>query len=199
MDRYTDFEDLARHETEGVDYVIAARQGGSGIAVIAPHGGGIEPGTADVAHAVAADQHAFAAFKGIKKAGNAVLHLASDRFDEPDAAGIAAQALTVCTIHGCRGNGERVYVGGRDEGLKERIIQALKGAGFEAEACHQPGLEGTNPNNICNRCRSGRGVQIEISRGMREKMVEGLSKRSVRKRSGTFYRFVRALKEAIEA
>lgn len=197
MDRYTSFGELVRYETEGTDYVILVRKGSSSIAIIAPHGG-IEPGTTDIADAVAADQHAFAAFKGIKKAGNADLHIRSDRFDEPVALRIAEKARMVVTIHGCRGEAEGVFVGGRDADIKQRIIDTLKGAGFHVEESLRPALRGRSPRNICNRCFSGRGVQIEISRGLREKMFEDLSKRSTREKTETFYRFVRAIKEPID-
>jgi phage replication-related protein YjqB (UPF0714/DUF867 family) len=198
MDKYTSFGELARHETEEADYVILARKGPSPVAVIVPHGGGIEPGTADIADAVAADQHAFAAFKGLKKTGNADLHIRSDRFDEPTAVRTAEQARVVVTIHGCQGEDERVYVGGRNDDLKRKIIDALSLAGFHAEESQKPGLGGKSRQNICNRCRTGRGVQIEISRGLRARMFEGLARRSIRKKTQTFYRFVRAIKDAID-
>jgi len=198
IDKYTGFKELTRHEIEGVDYVILARKGTSSIAVIAPHGGGIEPGTADIADAVAADRHTFSAFKGIKKTGNAILHITSDRFDEPTALKIAEQARMVITIHGCRGQEERVYVGGRDDAVKKRVINALNRAGFHAEESLKPGLRGKNPENICNRCRTGLGVQIEISKGLRTRMFEGLGKRSIRKKTETFYSFVRVLRDAID-
>ena len=197
MDKYAGYRELTQHETEGVDYVILARKGRSSIAIIAPHGGGIEPGTADIADAVAADQHAFSAFKGIKKTGNSDLHIKSDRFDEPTAVRIAEQAELVVTIHGCRGKEEVVYVGGRNRNLKARIIYTLNMAGFHSEESLKPGLRGKNPENICNRCRTGHGIQIEISKGLRTKMFEGLGKRPIRNKTETFYTFVRVLRDAI--
>jgi phage replication-related protein YjqB (UPF0714/DUF867 family) len=198
MDKYRSCRELTRYETEGTDYEILAREGSTSIAIIAPHGGGIEPGTADVADAVAADRHAFAAFKGIKKTGNATLHIRSDRFDEPTAVKLAEQCRMVVTIHGCRGQEERVYVGGRNHKVKTRIIDALNRAGFHAQESLEPGLKGDSRQNICNRCRTGEGVQIEISRGLRARTFEGLARRSIRKKTGTFYRFVKAIKGAIE-
>lgn len=67
MDKYANYDDLKQHEKEGEDYVILSREGYSGIAVIAPHGGGIEPGTVDIADGIAGGRHSFYAFKGIKK------------------------------------------------------------------------------------------------------------------------------------
>ena len=45
-DKYRDYADLAAHEKEGADYRITVLRRPSPIAVIAPHGGGIEPQTA---------------------------------------------------------------------------------------------------------------------------------------------------------
>jgi len=36
---------------------------------MAPHGGGIEPGTIDIADAIARSEYTFYAFQGIKKRG----------------------------------------------------------------------------------------------------------------------------------
>ena len=124
MDKYADYDDLKRHEIKGEDYVILSRTGNSRIAVIAPHGGGIEPGTVDIADVLAGAEHSFYAFKGIKKKGNAVLHISSTRFDEPEGITIAEKAEIVVSIHGCRGKDDTVFVGGRNQNLKEKICYA---------------------------------------------------------------------------
>jgi phage replication-related protein YjqB (UPF0714/DUF867 family) len=166
---------------------------------MAPHGGGIEPGTVDVADAVAAGDHTFYAFKGLKARGNAGLHINSNRFDEPVGVRAAAAARVVVTIHGSRDMEAVVHVGGKNRVLKERIVAALNRAGFQAAICETPGLRGIQAENICNRCRSGAGVQLEISRGMREKLFENLHHRSLRKKTVLFYRFVEALREVLRA
>ena len=51
-DKYPDFDTLSRHETAGVDYQILARRSRAGFAIVAPHGGGIEPGTSEIADAI---------------------------------------------------------------------------------------------------------------------------------------------------
>ncbi|OQX66070.1 MAG: hypothetical protein B5M55_01415 [Desulfococcus sp. 4484_242] len=198
MDLYRSFEALARDQTEGVDYIIIARQASSAIAIIAPHAGGIEPGTGDIADAIAADRYCFGAFKGIKETGNADLHIGSDRFDEPILSSMAGDAHVVVTIHGCCGETEQVYVGGRHEDLKQRFVHALKKAGFHAEESLRPGLKGKSRGNLCNRCRTGRGVQIEISKGLREHMVEGLGRRLIRKKTAVFYRFVHVIQAVLD-
>jgi phage replication-related protein YjqB (UPF0714/DUF867 family) len=53
------------------------------VAVIAPHGGGIEPGTSELATAIAGDDFSLYLFEGLKSAGNGELHITSTNFDEP--------------------------------------------------------------------------------------------------------------------
>lgn len=81
-DKYATFSLLAESMREGRDFRRRRRKRRVATAVIAPHGGGIEPGTSEVADAVAADDFSFYAFEGIKSK-NGDLHITSTRFDEP--------------------------------------------------------------------------------------------------------------------
>lgn len=189
--------ELAYTEQEGGDFIISCRDVDSPVAVMAPHGGGIEPGTVDIADALAGRDFAFYAFSGIKKSGNRHLHLTSNRFDEPIGLKIAQKAAVVVAVHGNREESEVVFVGGRNHSLKKRICQALTAAGFRAEISDLPGIRGISPENICNRGTSGEGVQLEISRGLREKMFEHFERRSRRKKTHVFYEFVDTIKKAL--
>jgi phage replication-related protein YjqB (UPF0714/DUF867 family) len=57
-DKYNDFNHLAANESAGVDYRIRTLPVGSTL-VLAPHGGGIEPGTSELTEAIAAADHSF--------------------------------------------------------------------------------------------------------------------------------------------
>ena len=197
MDKYANYDDLKQHEKEGEDYVILLRENNSRIAVIATHGGGIEPGTVDVADGVASTEHNFYAFKGIKRKGNAVLHITSNRFDEPKGVRLAENMEVVVSIHGYQGEDEVVFIGGKNQDLKEKIRYALNKAGFHAEISTKKGLRGRHPENICNRCRSAEGVQLEISRGLRDRMFDNLDRRQWRKKTRLFFEFVDTLREAL--
>ena len=197
MDKYANYNDLKQHEKEGEDYVILSRENDSRIAVIATHGGGIEPGTVDIADGVANSEHTFYAFKGIKRKGNAVLHITSNKFDEPKGVRVAENADVVVSIHGYQGEDEVVFIGGKNQELKEKIRYMLNEAGFHAEICTKTGLRAQHPENICNRCRSGEGVQLEISRGLRNRMFDNLYRRPLRKKTRLFFEFVDALREAL--
>ncbi|SPD71862.1 conserved hypothetical protein [uncultured Desulfobacterium sp.] len=172
MGRYKNFSELRTHEEEGMDYEIYVRKGLSGIAVMAPHGGGIEPGTTDIADSVAGNEHTFYCFKGIKPSGNSSLHITSSAFDEPKGIIVAEEADFVITIHGCSGKNDSIYIGGNDQNSIKRLSHELALAGFAVMDKPRPGLEGTKKTNLCNRGRTGRGVQIEISSGLRSKMLK---------------------------
>ena len=78
---YQNFHALKQSEYPDRDYRIEYRQGASGFAVIAPHGGRIEHGTSQIADAIAGDEHSFYAFEGLKDLSHD-LHISSNRFDE---------------------------------------------------------------------------------------------------------------------
>jgi phage replication-related protein YjqB (UPF0714/DUF867 family) len=193
--RYDSFRTLRLDQKKGVDYNIRIRSGGSGIAVMAIHGGGIEPGTTEIAEAVAGRCHGFYTFSGLKPSGNFCLHITSTRFDEPQGVRLAEKSRTVVVIHGCADPDPVVYIGGRHAVLKQHLRNALQDAGFRvSETVRFPGV---NPDNICNRCGAKRGVQLEISIGLRRLMFGDL-KRSQRKQPlPVFYRFVAAVQRGI--
>jgi len=197
LDRYRCFAELEKNETRGEDYLIFVRKGVSGIAVMAPHGGGIEFGTDQVASAIAHPEHTFWAFKGIKKTGNGILHITSTRFDVPDALQIAVSAQTVITLHGCHGETSIVYVGGRYSALKHCLHQALSHAGFDARISTKPGLKGESPFNLCNRCGTGGGVQLEISTGLRKRMLSPNKSGHIEKGKEDFLRFTSVVKTVL--
>lgn len=194
-EKYACFEDLKKGEKEGKDFLVRARSGHSGIAVFAPHGGGIEPGTTEIADAVAGEEHAFYSFIGIKDRGNGDLHLTSTRFDEPLGVELAQGSKTVLAVHGRKGTEKAVYIGGLDTLLKERIREGLHGADFVARKDSR--FPGASPHNICNRTLLGRGVQLEITTGLRRVMFQGLSSPERQKRTPLFNAFVLILRSTL--
>ncbi len=193
---YRSFKQLVLNETEGIDYRVRTRAGFSGIAIMAIHGGGIEPGTTEIAEAVAGQSHTFYTFSGLKDKGNASLHITSSRFDEPTGLEIAKTAWITVSFHGCSHRGLSVFLGRKNSTLKSIICKSLEKAGFKiAESAKFPG---TNPLNICNRCRCGTGVQLEISAGLRSIMFNQLNCSRQRKPTGIFTRFVDAFQSAID-
>ncbi len=167
-DRYHTFSELRHREREGRDYEILTRAGRSKIAILAPHGGLIEPGTDIIADAIAGTEHTFYAFRGIKNNGNGALHITSTRFDEPVALDIVKGVEIAIVIHGSRNREETIAIGGRHDVLGGLIRSCLQSRGLKAEIASATGLKGVHPDNLCNRCRCGKGVQLEIPRGIRD-------------------------------
>jgi phage replication-related protein YjqB (UPF0714/DUF867 family) len=197
-DTYGRFAELKAKETEGVDYLVQCTDRGSRVLVLAPHGGGIEPGTSEIVKAVAGEDLSFYLFEGIKPRGNyETLHITSTSFDEPR----ALELLTACdksiAIHGEKSSEEIAFIGGGDAGLRPHIERFLKEAGFVVRQHDSPGLRGRSPGNICNRCRSGAGLQLELSRGLRERLFRSLGRDGRRHTNGTFSRFVHAIREGL--
>lgn len=198
MDKYRNFQELKRHEKEGTDYEICIRNGSSGIAVLAPHGGGIEPGTVDIADRVAGKEHTFYCFKGMKMSGNADLHITSDKFDEPEGIRIAEEAELVLAIHGCIGSKDIIFVGGKDGDFKRILLNSISQAGFKAKESDRTGLKGIKSANICNRGHSGKGGQVEISENLRGKMFDNMSHGTEKEKNKVFDDVVAALRKALE-
>lgn len=186
VDQYSNYDELSRHEQKGIDYRIRCIST-SDIAIIAIHGGGIEPGTTEIAEAVAGSTYSFYTFEGLKSTGNRVLHIKSTNFDEPIAEHIIQDANKVLSIHGHRDKTEEVvYLGGLDDSLKQQVEQFLEAAGFTTGI--EANLQGKQPNNICNRGKTKQGVQLEITRKLRDNLLDNQE---------DFNRFVSALRNAL--
>ncbi len=195
MVTYHDFQDLDMHEEEGRDYQILSRFGSSGIAVMAPHGGDIEPGTSELAEAIAGKEHAFYSFEGLKPKGNRNLHLASVSFDESTGVRLAKASETVLTIHGCKKDEPLIFIGGLDDELKSRIRDMLLKRAFPVQK--SPNYPGRNPMNICNLGRRDKGVQLEMSSGLRKLLFKDLSRAGRKEKTEDFENLVKAVRDVI--
>lgn len=195
MEYYRNYQELTRHARIGIDFSVESREGASGVAVIAIHGGGIEPGTTELAEAVAGRRHAYYSFRGRMPSDNRFLHLTSRSFDEPRALGLVGTSFTVVSIHGCSDADSVAYIGGRNQALRSRVRAWLRQAGFAVR--ESPFFPGAHPMNICNRCRSGMGVQLELSAGLRRQMFAGSLQSRQKNTTAVFDRFVGALRKAL--
>lgn len=178
-DCYGSFHELQIHEQENIDYRIKVREGRYPVLIMSPHGGKIEPFTADIAGWLAGDDFGLYVFEGIKAANNQDLHITSHNFDEPRALMATALADIVLTVHGLRNKVEEyIMVGGLDIELANGLQTALMEAGFavrEAEAQYR----GQRPSNICNRSRRGKGIQLEITFALRKRLFEDIRQRDL--------------------
>jgi len=165
---YSSFKELSKREIEGRDYQVnfVARPGKT--LLMAPHGGKIEPGTSEIAEAVSSRDYSFYSFEGLKPTGNSLLHIESHIFDEPRAIKAIKKADIVITIHGhCDNKSCFIMIGGLNIELGNKIRRNLENLGYSTHTS-QKGLGGRDPNNICNLGRQRCGVQLEISRKLRD-------------------------------
>lgn len=167
---YTSFESLKQEKEYGVDYCIHYEKRGSMFAIMAPHGGTIEPGTELIAQAIAGEEHSLYVFEGLTEGRE--LHITSHNFDEPYALALAESVEHVVTIHGYPSHeGEEfLLIGGKHIQLRNSVMQSFIRGGFpviEDVKSFDSRVQGVCSKNICNRGASkDGGVQIEISFGL---------------------------------
>lgn len=194
-DTYASCDELFTKHKEDVDFRIRFRNIGSRYAIVAPHGGGIERGTSEVAEAVASNDFSFYAFEGRLLEGNKLLHITSDRFKDERCTRLIKSSECVITIHGDERETDIVYLGGNHKDMKAHIRKSLTERGFDVESdtIHP----GEKDENICNRGKSGEGVQIEIAHGLRKTLFASLDRRGRKNPTLRFYQLVAALREAL--
>ncbi len=167
MAPYASFKELADRETEGRDYRIKTELRDPRVLIMAPHGEKIEPTTVEIAEAIAGSDYSFYSFEGLKS-DSRMLHIESHFFDEPRALHAVQKADVVITVHGQLNQKEAfVMVGGLNESLRSKIVTQLESACFQIRPAAE-GLMGSDPTNICNRGKLKQGVQLEVSRMIRD-------------------------------
>lgn len=154
------------------NYAVSTTITGSPLIVIAPHGGGIEIRTSEIAAAIAQTDHSQCHFKGLLPTGNHPrLHVTSEHWDLEECLILIRQRPHALSIHGFKDDNNRiVYVGGRDTATGARVTAALTAAGFRVEAAPAD-IAGTSPDNFVNKDADGMGVQLELSTALRKDLV----------------------------
>ncbi len=178
LDRYKNYAELAWQEMEGEHYRVRVADRASPVAIVAPHGGMIETGTSELAAAIARHDFSFYCFEGLQPdRPHSDLHITSSHFDEPRALSLVEACDIAITVHGRRDHGDdrTVWLGGLDTELGERMGITLEriGVGVRTTDHH---LKGNGPNNICNRGRRKRGVQLELPQSIRDGCVASPSR-----------------------
>ncbi|QUI32429.1 poly-gamma-glutamate hydrolase family protein [Streptomyces alfalfae] len=201
-DLYDNWAELAAAETAGVDYQIRqSSPAGATWASIAIHGGGIEPGSGEMAREVAGTQMRYYELDGMKPADNVDLHITSTNYDEPNALAMVGAVRRCLSFHGYRGDDgvPMTAIGGLDASLVARVTRNLTAAGFGVVTAASE-IAGTNPANICNKTASSGGVQLEMSQALRRSFFPGNDySRAVREsgaRTEDFYRYAAAVQAA---
>lgn len=171
-DKYSSFVELYLVEKNGSDYLKQAVKRASNCLIMAPHGGKIEPGTSELAKAVASEDHSLFLFEGIRKRPHNDLHVTSHKYDDEEAIEIVSEHAVVVAFHGRRDRDDpaTVHVGGLDAATRDAIISELALEGFNAAVgCGE--LAGEHENNICNRGSRSSGVQLEVPKSLRNDLL----------------------------
>ena len=136
---------------------------------MAPHGGNIEPHTSEIARLIAGDRFNLYCFNGMRENNNRKLHITSHNYDEDTALLMATSSALVLTIHGCTTLESMIFIGGLHDSLKLHFADEFRLAGLPAMLCEESSpFSGRNPQNICNKGLLAKGVQLELSRGIRD-------------------------------
>lgn len=163
----------------------------STVLVAAPHGGGIEVRTTDVANGIASDVYKYFSFNGLLKSqGYQELHVTSTNYDCPYFKALNDKVDYTYTIHGCSGTTPIAYVGGLDTEAGVNLMNHLRKAGFKT-GLPPAKYAGTSTRNICNKNRRRKGVQVELTRSLRDSLV------SNGKYTSTYYALISAFKAHI--
>lgn len=159
-DRYRSIQELLASTSEQ-NYCIDYCNRGTQVLLVAPHGGKLEPGTSQLVKALAGESYSYYDFQGLTDKFDPEVHVASTRFDCPYLQPLLNQAELALTFHGCCDPGQTVYLGGLDRENIQNLWHRLETAGFKvAEHVYHRGV---SSKNICNRARSGKGIQVELS------------------------------------
>jgi phage replication-related protein YjqB (UPF0714/DUF867 family) len=197
---YSNFAELLENEVEGRDFIRVFQVRNSPLAIVAPHGGGIEPGTSEIARAIAGSEYSLYCFESLKADGNDIMHIPSHVFDDPLCTRLMQTAKVVVSIHGCGCEEDTtgVFVGGRHEVLRGNLIGSLNEAGFKA-AQDNGRHPGKHAGNICNMGQARAGIQLEISLGARRSMFAGMSRSDRQNVRPPFYRFIEAVRYVLQS
>jgi phage replication-related protein YjqB (UPF0714/DUF867 family) len=173
--------------------------------LVAPHGGGIEPGTSELLRAISGlGDWAWYEFAGFLRNGNQEkLHIASTLFDEPTLLALLPRTNFVLTLHGASDTSDQVaYVGGRWEAGRATITAMINAAtathGIHAREALAH-LRGAEPTNLTNRGKLRYGIQLEFSRAARKLLFPPDCSRQARgRRSPRLSALARAIHKGLQ-
>lgn len=202
-DKYESMTELMSKTKRGEDWDIEVIDTDSSVISMAVHGGGIEPGTTELAR-VTAEKGGYNFFSFVAKmsSGNTDLHVTSTNYDAPEIIEKIQDSNQSISIHGASGTEPYTYMGGENTALKNMIWDSLESRGFECR--ESPGnLAGVEPMNIANRTKDGMGVQLELSTKQRKDFFENqnwaaANRNNPDKWTDDMKRYAEAIVEAVE-
>ena len=140
-------------------------------------------------------------FEDLLSSCNSNLHVTSTEYDDPIALELVQNARRCISLHGfgdADADGKN-QIGGLDTELISIVLEELTTAGIPARIATSQ-LDGSDPFNICNRTKSGAGVQLEMGTTFRASLfAPGCNTRELRKNNtnAEFSKLVGALRKAL--
>ena len=199
QDYYKNFSELKADTTEGRDWQINTKTtNNKDILITAIHGGGIEPGTSELAKIISKKGNFnLYSFEGLLNSNNAKLHITSTRFDDPKLKDMIYKSNESISIHGIREEKKVVYIGGKDKDMSQSIRKELEKEGFNVEQSPNY-VNGDSSNNIINKNDTGSGVQLEISTKYRKSFFDnGDFNRKTRENTNDYKQSIYDFAEAV--
>lgn len=175
---YNSFAELAAAEDPS-GYTIKSNDIGSDTTILGIHGGGIEKGTSELVEALSGyGKYNTYSFEGLKSIDNGSLFIKAVNFDEPTAVSLVNKSDYTVSVIGAAGDDEITYIGGQNRMLAELIRLHLTAKGYNVQTLSIPDrIAGVMNSNIVNKNKLFNdnyqlgGVQIAISKGLREKLT----------------------------
>ena len=149
---------------------------GGSLGLMAIHGGGIEPGTEEIARFVANYSGAsLYIYAGRLPAGNLSLHRPSQGMElenRPLLLRFLNRVITAISIHGHGRSQKLAFVGGLNKTMVQRFVEIARQDLPQYEWISDPaiipqGIKGRNPNNIVN-VPPAHGMQLELPKDLRK-------------------------------
>lgn len=202
-DTFKSLASLKQSLTEGHDYSISVVDRDSPVTVVSPHGGKIEPGTSELARALAKQGFNLFDFQALSNTAARMGHVTSTNFRDRRLTSLLNKSTVCVSFHRMRDRHQIIYLGGANRRLKEIAARALKEAGFRCTT-DPPRLKGLDPENFVNLAQD-KGLQVEIPVLVADSLIPDIDSRArlsspyelQKKRSLRFSDFVEAINSSL--
>lgn len=193
-DYYRDMKELLAKEPAS-SYEIVVKETESPVLVVAPHGGKTELYTSTIGQGIAGDTFSLFDFRGRLETGNYErLHVSSVNYNAPQLEAMNKKALVTLSVNGLASEDIRMtYLGGLDEEGIRVVRDALRAAGFDAEAAPNE-FQGRDRKNFVNRNAQGAGIQLEITQRQRKALFNNTRESEPNER---YDKYVKAIADAL--
>ena len=194
---YRDLAQLVLHTRQGIDYRVDVVNRGGVAAIVAAHGGCIEPLTSELATALAGDEYSLFDFHGLVEGPRLRVPIVS--FSELRLTSLLQGGKTAVSVDGIRGNEPVAHVGGANQRLASLARASLMAADIQAKNAIAPKLV-ESPSRFFNQPSEG-GIHIELTEALRLSMTQApwaeLGWSDPQSWTPVFHAFVQAVRQAL--